>query len=147
MPWPASEDRPMLKAWPAFRDIGNVANDSRGRGIAASARSGHQELAKKIGLDRHRICNAMDLRDNGSDRHHGGMNTLLNAAVGLLRNAQQLDAIAEFGRCLMSAWEIFRYPRDRYRRRNLAPNARLVRIESLCAVSLPSISKVGSASA
>ena len=55
------------------------------------------EVAEMLGVDRHRIGDAIHLRDDGIHRHHGRVHALLDAAVGALRDAEQLDAIAEFG--------------------------------------------------
>ena len=65
-------------------------------GIAAGAGTGQQQLAQNVGLDRHRVGDAMHLRDHRRGRHHGRVHALLDAAVGALRDAEQLDAVAEF---------------------------------------------------
>ncbi len=89
----------------------------------------------------------MHLGDHRCCRHHGWMHALLDAAFGALRYAEELDAIPEFPplpdiglRYVRNALEIDVVRRD------ARADARLVRIDSL-PVSLPSMSKVGSASA
>ena len=57
---------------------------------------GKQQFAQNIGLDRHRVGDAVHLRDDRCGRHHGRVHALLDAALGALRDAEQLDAVAEF---------------------------------------------------
>ncbi len=95
------------------------------------------------------IGDAHHLRDRGLLRHHGGMHPLLDTSFGLHRNTEQLDTITEF----VGRHEIGRRDRrdafdiDRDPASTLVPNAIDARIASFCAVSNPSTSNVGSASA
>ncbi len=107
-----------------------------------------KKLAENIGLDRHGIGDAIDLGDDGGDRHHWSDARAARCRVGALGDAEQLDAVAEIGggldvldRDVGDALEIDVVGRDR------RAEGEAGRMASLWAVSLPSISKVGSASA
>jgi hypothetical protein len=50
---------------PGRRDVGDVAEHGRGRRGAAGAGTDEQHLAQNVGVDRHRVGDAVDLRDGG----------------------------------------------------------------------------------
>ena len=102
-----------------------------------------------VGVDRHGIGDAHDLRDGGGFRDHRRMHALLDPVRRAAGDAEQLDAIAEFGRGL-DIGEADRFDAldgDGTRRRSTVPKASEVRMASLWAVSKPPMSKAGSASA
>ena len=54
----------------------------------------------RVGIDRDRVGDAVDLRDRRRFRHHGRVDALLDAALAACRDAEQLDAVAELVRRL-----------------------------------------------
>ena len=65
---------------------------------AAGARAGQQQRADRVGLDADGVGHTVDLADHRTKRHHGRVDTLLDAGRRALRHAEQLDAITEFAR-------------------------------------------------
>jgi hypothetical protein len=91
-----------------------------------------------VGVDRHRVGDAHHLRDGGGLGTMVGCTRCSMPLVGALRDAEQLDAVAELVGRRRSAGVIERCPRHRSRRRRSSvPKASEVRIASLCAVSKP----------
>src|ERR1700722_2102286 len=76
-------------------DIGEVGHHGGSRRHAAGAGTDQRDRRQALGIDRHRIGHAHDLRDGGILRHHGRVHALLDALPGLHRHAEELYAIAQ----------------------------------------------------
>src|SRR6516162_345006 len=84
-------------------DIADIGNDG-GRGRQATcARADQRDRRDSVDVDGDRVGDAHHLGDRGLLRHHGRMYALLDALVGLDRDAQQFHAVAELG----SPFEVF----------------------------------------
>src|SRR5713101_1770227 len=79
----------------APRDIGDIRHHRRGGCLAAGARAHQRDLAHGVGIDGDRVGHAHYLGDRRPLRHHGRMHALLDAVLGLHRDSQELDAVAE----------------------------------------------------
>ncbi len=79
----------------AAGDIADIGNHRRGGRHSARAGTDQRDRRDALGIERDGVGHAHHLRDRGFLRHHGRMHALLDAAVGLHRNAEQLDAIAK----------------------------------------------------
>jgi hypothetical protein len=125
--------------------IGDVGDDGRGR-RPPPAPGPTSVSSHGVGVDGDGVGHAHHLRDGGF-RHHGRMHALLDAGGRALRDAEQLDAVAEFvGRLEIGERDLLD-ALDRDRRHRPRAEGERGRIASLCAVSKPPMSKVGSASA
>ncbi len=133
----------------AAGDVGDVAHDRRGGGVAAGAGAGEDQLPDEIGLDRDRVGHPVDAGDCRGFRHHRRVHPLLDAGVGPAGDAEELDAVTE----LVCRLDVGR----RHAGNALgidgagvdlgAEGDRGEESEPSWAVSYPSISKLGSASA
>src|SRR6516162_1933655 len=84
-------------------DIADIGNDG-GRGRQATcARADQRDRRDSVDVDGDRVGDAHHLGDRGLLRHHGRMYALLDALVGLDRDAQQFHAVAE----LSGPFEVF----------------------------------------
>ncbi len=102
-----------------------------------------------VALGHDGVERAFDMGDRRVDLDHAGMDPLLHAERAAPRDAEKLDPEAE----LLGIGDVF--GQEIWRKPSIwtpakftsTPKARLARIASLWAVSMPSISKLGSASA
>ena len=79
----------------AARDIDQIGDDGRGGRPGAGPPPLADVLADEIAFGHDGIVDALDMGDGRAQRHHAGMDALLDAEFGRPRDAQQLDAVAE----------------------------------------------------
>ena len=118
-------------------------------GPSPAPRALEQQAADEIALRHHRVGRAGDVRERMVERHEVRVDALEQPVGAGLGEAEQADAIAERRRLGDVGGEHVADAGDRDRRRTPAACRRraLARIDSLCAASTPSMSKLGSASA
>jgi hypothetical protein len=110
VPLPGAEHRPVLEAWAALGDIGDIADDGGSRCIAARARpdiksSPRMSVSMATALVTPCTCAITEAV--------GTMVGCTRCSMPLsvrLRDAQKLDAVAQFGGGRMSACVIFEMP-------------------------------------
>src|ERR1700689_4128097 len=76
-------------------DIGKIGHHGGSRRHAAGAGTDQGDRRQALGIDRHRIGHAHDLRDRRIFRHHRRVHTLFDALPGLHRHAKEFYAIAQ----------------------------------------------------
>ena len=132
----------------AARDIHNVGDHGRCRRRFAGAAAFEEERSRFARIRDHSIECAVDVGERRAEPHHGRLHALIDAFADAPRDAEQLDAESELAR---ESDVLRRDVRDALdvmsARSGLMPKARLDSSASLCAVSPPPTSSVGSASA
>src|SRR4029077_11961187 len=77
-------------------DVDEIGSDCPGGRQGAGTEPLQYHPADKITLGHHRVVHALDRGDRRRGRYHTGMDALLEPLLGEPRNAEKLDAIAEF---------------------------------------------------
>lgn len=135
----------------AARDVDQVGDDRAGGRTFAGARTLEQEAAREVALGHHRIGRAVDMGQRMVARHQVRLNALeepLSAVVhlGVGHPDQALMIAQRIGLAMSAAVRRVIPLVSTAPKSSFDPKAIAARIDSLCAASVPSTSKAGSAS-